>query len=84
MLSRGRFLCVDDLVTDASERSRGYGDFLFWSPLCKQQYKASHKSCPEGYARRGQHENSPTIYCWDKINPTFQIKSRKGRLKNCN
>ena len=29
MFSRGRFLYVDDLVTDAATRSRGYGDALF-------------------------------------------------------
>jgi GNAT superfamily N-acetyltransferase len=29
MLSRGRFLYVDDLVTDAAARSRGYGNALF-------------------------------------------------------
>ena len=29
MLSRGRFLYVDDLVTDGAARSRGYGDRLF-------------------------------------------------------
>lgn len=28
MLHRGRFLYVDDLVTDAAERSRGYGEAL--------------------------------------------------------
>jgi len=28
MLSRGRFLYVDDLVTDASDRSKGYGSIL--------------------------------------------------------
>ena len=29
MLSRGRFMYVDDLVTDADWRSHGYGDALF-------------------------------------------------------
>lgn len=29
MLSRGRFLYVDDLVTDRDTRSRGYGDAFF-------------------------------------------------------
>ncbi len=29
MFSRGRFLYVDDLVTDAAARSQGYGDALF-------------------------------------------------------
>ena len=29
MFSRGRFVYVDDLVTDATARSRGYGDALF-------------------------------------------------------
>ncbi|MEW6737427.1 MAG: GNAT family N-acetyltransferase [Acidobacteriota bacterium] len=29
MLSRGRFLYVDDLVTEETERSKGYGDILF-------------------------------------------------------
>ena len=28
-LSRGKFMYVDDLVTDAPERSKGYGDQLF-------------------------------------------------------
>ena len=29
MLSRGRFLYVDDLVTSADERSKGYGGFMY-------------------------------------------------------
>lgn len=29
MLSRGKFMYVDDLVTDADSRSKGYGDALF-------------------------------------------------------
>jgi GNAT superfamily N-acetyltransferase len=29
MLHRGRYLYVDDLVTDESERSKGYGDAIF-------------------------------------------------------
>ncbi len=29
MLSRGRFLYIDDFVTDARERSKGYGSLLF-------------------------------------------------------
>lgn len=29
MLARGHFMYVDDLVTDESERSKGYGDAIF-------------------------------------------------------
>jgi len=39
MLSRGRYLYVDDLVTDAGERSMGYGDHLF---MWLEDYARSH------------------------------------------
>jgi predicted GNAT superfamily acetyltransferase len=29
MLFRGRHIYVDDLITDATERSKGHGDLLF-------------------------------------------------------
>ena len=56
MLSRGRFLYVDDWVTDSNNRSKGYGDSLFdWLV----EYAISQNCCQleldSGVQRVGAH-----------------------------
>lgn len=43
MLSLGRFLYIDDFVTDSSERSKGYGAYLFnWLAGYAKEQECQH------------------------------------------
>lgn len=65
MLSRGRFLYVDDLVTAAKDRSRGYGSLLFeWLVEYALSHQCERLDLDSGvqrtdahrfYIRRGMH-----------------------------
>lgn len=56
MFSRGRFLYVDDLVTDAESRSRGYGDALFdWLVDRAKEEGCQRLDLDSGVQRSGAH-----------------------------
>lgn len=56
MFSRGRFLYVDDLVTDAESRSRGYGDALFdWLIDRAKEEGCRRLDLDSGMQRSGAH-----------------------------
>ena len=56
MLFRGRFMYVDDLVTDATERSRGYGAALFdWLVEHAKTQKCEQFALDSGVHRSGAH-----------------------------
>lgn len=56
MFSRGRFLYVDDLVTDAESRSRGYGDALFgWLVDRAKEEGCRRLDLDSGVQRSGAH-----------------------------
>ena len=56
MLSRGRFLYVDDLVTDHDSRSKGYGDFLFdWLVEYAKSQNCCHLELDSGVQRVDAH-----------------------------
>jgi GNAT superfamily N-acetyltransferase len=56
MLSRGRFMYVDDLVTDAAARSRGYGDALFdWLAKYAHSHACEQLELDSGVQRFGAH-----------------------------
>lgn len=56
MFSRGRFLYVDDLVTDADARSQGYGDALFgWLLDQARAEGCRHLDLDSGVQRAGAH-----------------------------
>lgn len=56
MLSRGRFLYLDDLVTDAQERSTGYGATLFsWLIDYAKSQNCEQFELDSGVERYGAH-----------------------------
>ena len=56
MLSRGRFMYVDDLVTDATARSQGYGDALFdWLAEYACAHACRQLELDSGVQRFGAH-----------------------------
>lgn len=56
MFSRGRFLYVDDLVTDAAARSQGYGDALFdWLVRRARAEGCRQLDLDSGVQRSGAH-----------------------------
>ncbi len=56
MLSRGRFMYVDDLVTDDDRRSQGYGDALFdWLQAYACEQGCRHLDLDSGVQRFAAH-----------------------------
>jgi GNAT superfamily N-acetyltransferase len=56
MLSRGRFLYVDDLVTDERERSKGYGGALFdWLVQHAREQGCARLHLDSGLQRKDAH-----------------------------
>jgi GNAT superfamily N-acetyltransferase len=56
MLFRGRFMYVDDLVTDSSERSKGYGAALFdWLVNYAKTQDCEQFALDSGVQRSGAH-----------------------------
>ena len=56
MLFRGRFMYVDDLVTDSAERSRGYGAALFdWLLEHAKSQNCEQVALDSGVQRSGAH-----------------------------
>lgn len=56
MLSPGRHVYVDDLVTDERERSRGYGDALFdWLVAWAREHGCARFALDSGVQRAGAH-----------------------------
>lgn len=56
MLSRGRFVYVDDLVTDAERRSAGYGGFLLdWLVAFARSQGCQRLELDSGVQRFGAH-----------------------------
>ena len=56
MLFRGRFMYVDDLVTDSTERSRGYGAALFdWLLEHAKSQNCEEVALDSGVQRSGAH-----------------------------
>ncbi|NJP05923.1 MAG: GNAT family N-acetyltransferase [Chloroflexaceae bacterium] len=56
MLWRGRILYIDDLVTESSERSRGYGDHLFtWLVNYARSQGCNQVDLDSGVQRIGAH-----------------------------
>lgn len=56
MLSRGRFLYIDDLITDTDERSKGYVSTLFdWLVAYARAHNCDHLELDSGVERAGAH-----------------------------
>lgn len=56
MLSRGRFLYVDDLITDGESRSRGHGAALFaWLVKYARAHDCPHLDLDSGVQRYDAH-----------------------------
>lgn len=56
MLSRGRFMYVDDLVTDAGRRSQGHGDALFdWLQVYAREHGCRLLDLDSGVQRFDAH-----------------------------
>ena len=56
MLARGRFMYVDDLVTDAADRSKGYGDaMLDWLTDYAKTQTCEYLNLDSGVQRFGAH-----------------------------
>ncbi len=56
MLARGRFMYVDDLVTDAADRSKGYGDaMLDWLADYAKTQTCEYLNLDSGVHRFGAH-----------------------------
>ncbi len=56
MLARGRFMYVDDLVTDAADRSKGYGDALLdWLAEYAKTHECEYLNLDSGVHRFGAH-----------------------------
>lgn len=57
MLSRGRFMYVDDLVTDEPERNKGYGRFLFdWLVNHAKSHHCQRLDLDSGMERKEAHK----------------------------
>ena len=55
-LARGRFLYIDDLVTDQQARSQGYGDALFdWLIAYARSHYCQHLELDSGVQRVNAH-----------------------------
>ncbi len=56
MLARGRFMYVDDLVTDAADRSKGYGDaMLNWLADYAKTHACEYLNLDSGVHRFAAH-----------------------------
>lgn len=56
MLARGRFMYVDDLVTSADDRSKGYGDaMLDWLADYAKTHDCEYLNLDSGVHRFGAH-----------------------------
>lgn len=56
MLARGRFMYVDDLVTNAADRSKGYGDaMLDWLADYAKTHDCEYLNLDSGVHRFGAH-----------------------------
>ncbi len=56
MLARGRFMYVDDLVTNADDRSKGYGDaMLDWLAEYAKTHGCEYLNLDSGVHRFGAH-----------------------------
>ena len=56
MLAHGKFLYVDDLVTDDNSRSKGYGDALFdWLMQCALDENCASLQLDSGVQRFSAH-----------------------------
>lgn len=56
MLARGKFLYVDDLITDETNRSRGFGDALFdWMVQYARENDCEELNLDSGVHRFAAH-----------------------------
>jgi GNAT superfamily N-acetyltransferase len=56
MLARGRFMYVDDLVTNAADRSKGYGDaMLDWLATYAKEQNCEYLNLDSGVQRFAAH-----------------------------